>query len=177
VGVLHVLEDGVALQYEPVEERDPTRVSPIVTDLWRTTQPIIRYRLNDILVLNREPCACACRFRRIERIEGRKDDIFHFHQEDGAVRLIFPDVIRRAVLLASDDIVDYEVVQDRVGSVRIHFVHRQKASYDAVAESLRRSVEQTLREYACTATSIEIEGRLPSRSRSEKRRRIRRMHS
>jgi len=47
-GSLHIQEDIVALQCEPL---DGGRVTPVVTDLWRRTQPIIRYRLNDVLQL------------------------------------------------------------------------------------------------------------------------------
>jgi phenylacetate-CoA ligase len=53
-GRLHLQEDIVAIQTEPLEEakgNEPTRVSPIVTDLWRRTQPILRYRLGDVLAL------------------------------------------------------------------------------------------------------------------------------
>jgi putative adenylate-forming enzyme len=53
-GSLHIQEDLVLLQFEPLEDQSVDqggRVTPIVTDLWRRTQPIIRYRLNDVLRL------------------------------------------------------------------------------------------------------------------------------
>jgi phenylacetate-coenzyme A ligase PaaK-like adenylate-forming protein len=45
-GSLHIQEDLVALQFEPLDDQGARlgaeRVTPIVTDLWRRTQPIIR---------------------------------------------------------------------------------------------------------------------------------------
>ena len=53
-GSLHVQEDIVALQFEPLTPSPAhPRFTPIVTDLWRRTQPIIRYRLNDVLQFGR----------------------------------------------------------------------------------------------------------------------------
>src|SRR5262249_3937491 len=89
-GSLHIQEDLVALQEETLIEGETTpcpllreeeeyhspllfkegvgsglRITPIITDLWRTTQPIIRYRLNDILTLDPRPCVCGSAFRVI----------------------------------------------------------------------------------------------------------------
>ena len=88
-GVLHVLEDCVALQYKAAAGADGARVLPIITDLWRRTQPIIRYRLNDILVLETSSCRCGSAFQRIARIEGRQDDVFYFDLVQAASVLSF----------------------------------------------------------------------------------------
>ncbi|MBA3471524.1 MAG: adenylate cyclase, partial [Herpetosiphonaceae bacterium] len=69
-GTLHIQEDVVAVQGEPLPG-DPGRVQPIVSDLWRTTQPIVRYRLNDVLRLSQTACPCGSDFRAIASIEGR----------------------------------------------------------------------------------------------------------
>ena len=42
---------------------------PIITDFKRTSQPIYRYRLNDILVEEKSPCPCGSVFTRIAKIE------------------------------------------------------------------------------------------------------------
>jgi putative adenylate-forming enzyme len=172
-GSLHVLEDSVALQYEPVGG-DATRVGPIVTDLRRRTQPIIRYRLNDILALEQSPCACGSGFQRIARIEGRQDDLLYFANAEGGMRPFFPDVLRRTVLLASESITDYEVIQERPGALRVHFAVGPKSALACVEESLRASVAEILRQYGCTASSVDVIEGLPARRPDEKRRRVRR---
>lgn len=176
-GNLHVLEDCVALQYEPVDG-DPTRVGPIVTDLWHRSQPILRYRLNDILILEPKPCPCGSGFQRLARIEGRQDDVLYFRNLDGRLRPFFPDVLRRIVLLASPDITDYEITQDQPGSLQIYFAsnaHGSPHTIEAVCRSLRASTGEIMQQYKCVATSIRIEEGLPPRRPDQKRRRVRRL--
>ena len=170
-GSLHIQEDVVAIQCEPIPG-DPTRVIPIVTDLWRTAQPIVRYRLNDILHLSGAPCGCGSDFRVIAGIEGRCDDIFDFHTRAGAARPVFPDLIRRMILLASPDIVDYQATQDRCGQIHIYLEVRPTGDWPGIAQALRRSVQTLLASYDCIATSIEMTRGLLPVAAGAKRRRI-----
>jgi putative adenylate-forming enzyme len=106
-GHLHINEDMVKIEKEWIDDK---RFYPIITDFTRTSQPIIRYRLNDILVENKEPCPCGSAFLRLEKIEGRSDDVFEFkgiHQE---IVRVYPDFIRRVILYA-EDIMEYQVAQ------------------------------------------------------------------
>ena len=96
-GTLHLNEDIVYIQREYLEGR---RFVPIVTDFERKAQPMIRYRLNDILVERKQPCSCNSPCLALEKIEGREDDMFSFLDEQGRERLIFPDFIRRCILFA-----------------------------------------------------------------------------
>ena len=172
---LHVMEDVVALQYEPVDPDNRDRVTPIVTDLWRRTQPILRYRLNDILILDPTPCPCGSAFQRILRIEGRQDDLFYFEHNDGSLRTFFPDVMRRMVLLASDDIRDYEIVQEGRGRVRFHIEASSDKPFAPIEEAVRLSAVKTLDRYSCHAAEIEVVRGLPPRLPNQKRRRVRRV--
>src|SRR5207344_1524259 len=112
-------------------EQAAMRVTPIVTDLWRRTQPIIRYRLNDVLQLASGPCPCGNSFRVIKAIEGRCDDVCYFETIDGERRPFFPDTIRRMVLLSEPAIADYAAVQERDGHLRVHLSLAGEASGDA----------------------------------------------
>jgi putative adenylate-forming enzyme len=105
-GVLHINEDIVQVEKERLDER---RFVPIVTDLRRRAQPIIRYRLNDILVEKESPCSCGSVCLALEKIEGRQDDIFEFEGEKGTVA-VFPDFIRRCMLFA-EEVAEYRVQQ------------------------------------------------------------------
>jgi phenylacetate-CoA ligase len=131
-GALHVQEDLVALQYEPLPG-DAGRVTPIVTDLWRRTQPIIRYRLNDVLRLDPAPCPCGSPFQVIAAIEGRQDDVCQFIATDGTPRPFFPDTIRRAILLASPQILDYRATQERPGHLHVALVVAPTAPFGPIA--------------------------------------------
>ncbi|HZU68313.1 MAG TPA: F390 synthetase-related protein [Ktedonobacteraceae bacterium] len=174
-GSLHIQEDIVMLQFEPLPGSDE-RVMPIVTDLWRKTQPIIRYRLNDILQLDPAPCACGCSFRVIRAIEGRSDDIFYFESLSGGLRPFFPDTIRRMILLASPHIVDYQVIQERHGHIRIYLCAAPGIAFNTVAEAVKASTNEIVAQYDCRPAEISVEEGLLPLAPGTKRRRIRRVN-
>jgi len=170
-GSLHVQEDIVALQFEDLDSEG--RVTPIVTDLRRRTQPIIRYRLNDAVVLSRDACACGSAFRVLARVEGRCDDVCTFTQRDGTPRAFFPDTLRRIILLADPRIDDYEIVQERPDHLRIHLATR--ADFADVSNALRNVVASTFDQYGCTMPDLQITEGLVKGRAGEKRRRVRRV--
>ncbi|GIP35763.1 F390 synthetase-related protein [Paenibacillus sp. J2TS4] len=110
-GTLHLNEDLVIFEKEYLEGAE-RKFIPILTDFRRMTQPIIRYRLNDILTERKEPCPCGSQRLALEQIEGRSDDVYYVRSlADGRRRPVFPDFIRRAVLSASSEIKEYSIVQ------------------------------------------------------------------
>jgi putative adenylate-forming enzyme len=118
-GTLHLNEDIVHIEKEFI---DPAtrRFVPIITDFSRTSQPVIRYRLNDILTEAAVPCACGSPFTSIERIEGRCDDTLYFpHRQTGEAVPVFPDFVTRAVIAASPNIEHYRVVQRGNGTLEV----------------------------------------------------------
>jgi putative adenylate-forming enzyme len=118
-GTLHLNEDMVVIQKEYIEGSSE-RFMPIITDFKRSTQPIIRYKLNDILVERSSPCPCGSLFTALECVEGRSDDIFYFRsQESSSLIPIFPDFIRRAILLASDTVQEYQVIQKDLDTIEV----------------------------------------------------------
>jgi phenylacetate-coenzyme A ligase PaaK-like adenylate-forming protein len=167
------------VQLEPVQLEpglsETNRFTPIITDLWRRTQPIIRYRLNDVLRLQNQACACGSSWRSIAQIEGRSDDVLEFELLAGGLRSFFPDSIRRAILLADARILEYEAVQERPGHLRVH-LEVQAGSEVMVRESLRAGIMQLLNQYACRPADLEIVFGLSPRAANVKRRRVRRQN-
>jgi putative adenylate-forming enzyme len=176
-GSLHIQEDVVALQLEPLPGGDGQRYTPVVTDLWRTTQPIIRYRLNDVLRIDPRPCRCGSSFRVISTIEGRCDDICYFESREGGARPFFPDTIRRMVLLASPHILDYQAIQERAGHLRIHLAVPDGTPFEQVAAAVRESVAATVAQYDCRPATVQIERGLVPVAPGAKRRRVQRAWS
>ncbi|HLL80640.1 MAG TPA: F390 synthetase-related protein [Ktedonobacteraceae bacterium] len=180
-GSLHVQEDGVALQYEPLpddkiaegeREAAEKRVMPIVTDLWRRTQPIIRYRLNDVLRLDSRPCSCGSAFQVIRSIEGRCDDVCHFASLDGDLRPFYPDTLRRMALLASPDIADYQVAQESQERLYIRLMIVPGASFESVEGVVRESANEMFKQYGCRMPEVVIEEGLEPLAPGVKRRRV-----
>lgn len=107
-GTLHLNEDLLIIEKEYI---DNERFTPIITDLFRKTQPIIRYRLDDVLVEQKTPCPCGCIFQPVKRIEGRCDDLLYVQSINGNYKPLFPDFISRRITSVSEQIQDFEVVQ------------------------------------------------------------------
>lgn len=121
-GTLHLNEDAVIIEKSYLDEQ---RFVPIVTDFRRTSQPIIRYRLNDILVERSEPCPCGSALQPVERIEGREDDIFIFKDDDGRKVQIFADMVSRCLVYVPG-IQEYRVTQVAHDAVTIYLNHVDK---------------------------------------------------
>ncbi len=110
-GHCHINEDLVHIEKEYLDQEKGIFV-PIITDFMRKTQPIIRYRLNDILIEKKRRAAVAHLSLALERIDGRCDDIFiGISEVDHSEIFIFPDFIRRAILFASNEIQEFKVIQ------------------------------------------------------------------
>lgn len=109
-GHLHLNEDILHIEKDWLDDTKQ-RFCPIITDYNRFTQPLIRYRLNDILHIDNEPCKCHSLFQKIARIEGRTDDILVLKNlEDNDFKL-FPDFIRR-VFLRVECVQEYQVINE-----------------------------------------------------------------
>ncbi|BAU27729.1 putative adenylate-forming enzyme [Aneurinibacillus soli] len=117
-GTLHVNEDVLLLEKEYLDDK---RFTPIITDFSRLSQPIIRYRLNDILVEKTERCPCGSVFMALERVEGRCDDVFYLPSIQCVDEMIpvFPDFIRRELIAASPLILEYRAVQHAPDCIRL----------------------------------------------------------
>ncbi|MBC7842122.1 MAG: hypothetical protein H7099_07410 [Gemmatimonadaceae bacterium] len=171
-GALHVQEDVMVMQTELTSPLDPTRVTPILTDLWRQTQPIIRYRLGDILRLDAAPCACGSSWQRIAAVEGRQDDICWFPRGDDTLRPVFPDAIRRMILLADDRITEYRAEQHAAGTLEIHVAVRDPRDFADVAMRLREAAHEMLREYGCRLGACSVSEGVSASLPGAKRRRV-----
>lgn len=119
-GTLHLNEDLVVIQKEYIDKK-MGKFIPIITDFSRTTQPIIRYRLNDILTEKKESCLCGSPFTALSSIDGRQDDLFYFKQIDGTSVPVFPDFIRRCILFSSHEITEFRIIQHNFFHLEIMF--------------------------------------------------------
>lgn len=117
VGTVHLNEPYLLVEPE-WQDAEHTRFVPVVTDLWRRTQPVIRYRLNDILRIAPVPCPCGRATRALAAIDGRLDDVLWLDGRRSAVA-VFPDLLTRAVVGAASKLDDFEIVELARGRWRI----------------------------------------------------------
>ena len=132
-GTLHLNEDMLVIHRESV---DDNRFVPIVTDLLRYVQPVIRYRLDDVLHLRPVPCSCGSVFTPLWAVEGRQDDVLFFCHRDSDLRPIFADFLRRRILMSCDDLTDYGVRQLDANHLELFIDSHNASSAQRVVEAL-----------------------------------------
>ncbi|MCD1258475.1 adenylate cyclase [Paenibacillus athensensis] len=151
-GRLHINEDIVHIQQEPLDAA-ARKFVPIVTDFSRLAQPIVRYRLNDVLTAAAAPCRCGSPLAALDAVEGRCDDMWYVPAGSGAglVRL-FADYISRAIIGACANLEAYRAIQHAPERIEIELA--APPGQLAAAESAVRQ--------ALAALCARVGGRLPA---------------
>ena len=163
LGTLHLAEDVVRFEWEEVAGSD--LVVPVVTDMVRRVQPMIRYRMNDLLELSGSPCPCGSPFQAVARIHGRMDDVFEFETPQGRV-MATPDVLRNAVVDSDSRIRDYRILQKSDGRVAIEL---DEALPDEVHAAVRSAVERALARLGAAPAVAIVRGITPRFDRKLRR--------
>jgi putative adenylate-forming enzyme len=117
-GKLHLNETHYLIEREYFPD-DPRCFTPTVTDLYRRAQPVIRYRLNDMLRLADTPCPCGSPTTVLDAIGGRADDLLYLPTPAGKTVAVFPDLLSRVIVAATPELGDFEVEELAVGRWRI----------------------------------------------------------
>jgi putative adenylate-forming enzyme len=137
-GTLHLAEDVMHFDWEAVPGTTDL-VAPVVTDFIRRTQAMARYRMNDLLELDEQACACGSPLRVVRRIEGRRDDIFLCADPAGRLHPVTPDVLRNAVVDADPQIDDFRIEQTGPSCIEIRLPTALRPQVDeAVRAALAR---------------------------------------
>lgn len=111
-GRIHLNEEFLHIEPQWLDAR---RFVPVVTDFSRSSQAVVRYRLDDVLVAAEGDCPCGRPTRSLVAIEGRCDDVLWLPALAGGSPLpVYPDLVRRAMALGlagSPGFTDYRLLQ------------------------------------------------------------------
>lgn len=116
-GKIHLNEPYLIIEREWLDA-GRSRFVPVITDLWRRTQPVIRYRLNDVLRTS-APCRCGRAALAIEAIDGRADDLLWLRGTRGEPVPVFSDLLTRVVIQTVAVLQEYEIVEVDRGCWRV----------------------------------------------------------
>ncbi len=144
-GSLHMNEDVLLVNLEDVPGSDEGVKQVVVTDLYRSTQPVLRYYLNDLIEPGNTRCPCGSSFRTIRKIHGRADDIFILKGKDGSKRYLFPDYVRRAIITASGDIEDYQAIQHSIGDIELRLILKNGSDRKAIRDEVLKRLDERAR--------------------------------
>jgi putative adenylate-forming enzyme len=133
-GSLHLNEESVLVEREP---RGAGRIVPVVTDFDRTTQLVVRHRLDDVLRLSTLPCACGRVTAVVEAVEGREDDVLRLAGRTGLVD-VFPDTVRRAMAMSGAAWGDWRIRQH---GATVTLALRDGTDDEGVRSSLAEALE------------------------------------
>lgn len=173
-GTLHINEDLICIQKEYIDKQSG-RFVPVITDFTRTTQPIIQYRLDDILIERTDKCPCGSCFTAIHAIEGRTDDILYVRSKSGsALTAIFPDFIRREVLLTSDQIKEYMVVQKSPDQIELYMNLEDDCVRESVVTVLFSHLSRLFTSMNGIVPNLVFKGKVVQISGGKKLRRVQR---
>lgn len=171
LGRLHLNEEYVHVEPQWLDG-ERRRFVPVITDFSRMTQPIVRYRLDDVLLASAAPCPCGRVTRALDRVEGRCDDMLTLPSRGGAGVPVFADVLARALAQALPRQADYRLVQSGAAALALH------AELDAAQlRALRLHLELVLDGLGVDTAKLEwrLSAQLPPFDPTRKRRRITRL--
>jgi putative adenylate-forming enzyme len=129
-GTLHLNEDSICFEFERVGVSDRHR--PLVTDLRRTSQPMVRVRLDDLVQFVDGPCACGSPLRAIAPIEGRIGDVWRWGDA-----VVFPGDVERTISAELSPSADWRAHAASAGVTLFCSSERAEAAKIALSALLR----------------------------------------
>ncbi|WP_149203007.1 F390 synthetase-related protein [Actinotalea subterranea] len=140
LGALHLNEDLVKVERIPLD-RTGRRFTPVITDLVRTSQAVLRLRLDDVLLAADDACGCGSPTLVVDEVAGRADDVLWLASAErpGTRGPLFADFVRGAVL-GAPGVRDFRVVQ--TGAATVTVAVTPPAAHDGAASALRATVRR-----------------------------------
>jgi phenylacetate-coenzyme A ligase PaaK-like adenylate-forming protein len=164
-GHMHLNSDWIIV--EPID-RDGNPVPPgtmsdaiLVTNLMNAVQPIIRYQVDDCVILHEAPCGCGLPFPYVD-ILGRTDDMPSFKGENTTVRLS-PIVFLNAVC-DIEGVSIFQFIQSDPEALVMRVQYLKDADPDAVNREIREKVQEQFVNHGLKNVAFSIEEGEPQRA-------------
>lgn len=127
-----------------------------ITILQKEALPMIRFRIGDISSVNEEICACGRAHPRVDRIEGRVDDMLIIRGIN-----VFPSQVEYALMAIPEVGQHFQIVVDRKGALddMLVRVELNKESFsDKITDLMhvRKKVEHKLRNALNVNANVEL---------------------
>jgi phenylacetate-coenzyme A ligase PaaK-like adenylate-forming protein len=154
----HLFEEDVIVENVDADGRAVPDGAPgarlLVTNLANRVQPLIRLEVSDAMTLSAPTCGCGRTLRRVERVEGRTEDVIWLPGADGRPVAVVP--MQFSVVARDRDVVEFQVIQERAGLV-ILVVARGAAP--GLEERIAASVRERLQALGVRPVAIAVRRR------------------
>jgi len=154
----HLFDDQVIFEVVDEHNRAVNAGTPgakvLVTNLFLRTQPLIRYEVTDIVTMATDSCRCGRRWPLIAAIDGRTDDLLHFHDAEGRAVAVHPAKMH-TIIEHERDVRQYQIVQEGA-TLRIVLVLAPGAAQAAVTARLAAAVRRDLERLEVTPPHIDV---------------------
>jgi phenylacetate-CoA ligase len=135
---------------------DGERGELVITTLAKEALPLIRYRIGDITVINKEPCRCGRTHPRIMRVLGRADDMLIVRGIN-----VFPGQVESVLMTIPEVGEHFMIIVDRVNeldAMKVQIEMTDEAFSDKVNDiiTLEKKVEASLKNVLNLAVKVEL---------------------
>ncbi|MBP1908778.1 phenylacetate--CoA ligase family protein [Methanolobus bombayensis] len=135
---------------------DGERGELVITTLAKEALPLIRYRIGDITVINKEPCKCGRTHPRIMRVLGRADDMLIVRGIN-----VFPGQVESVLMTIPEVGEHFMILVDRVNeldTMTIQIEMTDEAFSDKVNDiiDLEKKVQAALKNVLNLAVKVEL---------------------
>ena len=157
---LHVFEDHFIVEVINPETCETLpygqRGELVFTTLTKEAFPLIRYRTRDISVLNPEPCMCGRTFVRMERVNGRSDDMLIIRGVN-----VFPSQIESILMNIEGIEPHYLLIVDRKGTmdtleVQVEVNERVFSDEIKNLQILGKRIEKDIKDFLGVSTIVKL---------------------
>jgi len=151
LALVEIIDPGTGESLESGEKGELT-----ITMLQKEALPMIRYRIGDITIMDDEVCACGRTHPRIQRIQGRVDDMLIIRGIN-----VFPSQVEYALMGIPEVGQHFQIVVERKGALddMLVRVELSKGSFsDKITDimKVRQKVEHRLRNSLNVNVSVEL---------------------
>ncbi len=118
----HVCEEAVHCEYQDADHTGDDEKEIIITPIFSSAQPLIRYRQGDI-VMPGSGCSCGIKLPVLRRIVGRADDVFHLAGHPVPVVGISDGLVIQHLKASA-----FQIAQTGENDLEVRFVSQTKAT-------------------------------------------------
>jgi len=157
---VHLADDMVVLEAVDDEDRPVPPGTPsakiLLTTLFDSPLPLIRYEISDVVTIADEPCGCGRPSTVVSSVDGRREDRLELRTRQGEVVRLHAGRLR-GPLLAVPGLRQFQVVQRSTDDLLARVSVRPGTDTDAVAATVRALLVDALDANAIELASLDVE--------------------